>query len=449
MLSLNIRFSLSLLLFLSLLFNLHTFVANTNADAYAFEVQSNKSSLYARGYGRFAFGMSKGHNTMAQFQAPGADAKYRLGNEADTVLEPEFGYQYNFTSDKNFKMVFMPTSYETHGTGKDVDFDTTSQLYGMLTGLLGEDSKVWVGRRWYYRLSVNMLDYFWMNPGQGADIGGGIEGIHVGPGELRLAYFRYTDRVSGRGSKESNRGSLRADTIDMRLVDIPVNPGGTLNLWLNATNRHKARSLGYNRKEGFGVGFWHVQDAPFGVKGTNTFSVTFRNGSAVPQSPTFARPVYETHDSGYDLDSDFDLKILNSWIMEFNRDWALEWALVFRQEKRGETPEEGRGDDVHWVSTGVRPVYFLNNYLSLAWESGIDYVNNQPLDVRGFLLKTTVALQVSMKREYSNAPVIRFFYTNAWWSSEFKGHVGNQPNHAPYGTDTYGWTFGTQCEVVW
>ena len=44
------------------------------------------------GYFRSGFGLDSKGKAMAPFQAPNAEAKYRLGNEAETYLEAAFAY---------------------------------------------------------------------------------------------------------------------------------------------------------------------------------------------------------------------------------------------------------------------------------------------------------------------------------------------------------------------
>ena len=85
----------------------------------------------------------------------------------------------------------------------------------------------------------------------------------------------------------------------------------------------------------------------------------------------------------------------------------------------------------------------------MAFEVGLDYVDNEIIDAEGNLLKSTLALQLAKSRGYYSRPVLRLFGTYATWSDAFRGLIGNSPGDAPYGDDTSGWTIGTQIEAWW
>ena len=45
--------------------------------------------------------------------------------------------------------------------------------------------------------------------------------------------------------------------------------------------------------------------------------------------------------------------------------------------------------------------------------------------------------------------MVRLFATQAYWSDDFEGLVGNGPSDAPFANDTDGLTYGIQFENWW
>ncbi len=417
----------------------------------------DQSVLTTKGYFRMGLGASEDGKTQAKFIAPGAQSKYRLGNEPDTNIEIEFDYRWyvekaeTYTDASKFtEFVFMLDTYAEHGNESDLEMDNVAKAYIYFANLIGDGIDVWAGRRRYYRKDIHLNDHFWLNPGQGSHAGVGIEGMRLGPGILRVALFRFEDEdVPGLGPFEEDTGLLNSEILDLRVTDIVSNKNGSLSLWGQLARREDNNDLGFDTENGYSVGFWHTQGQLFNSESQNRFAVTFRKGAAVVQGTFNGRPVRENFDSGYDLDDSYAWEVNNDLLIEPGGPISMQWGVVIRQEKRGVTPEGGSGDTVMWYSTGVRPIFFLTDHVNIAWENGIDYVDNEPLDVSGYLFKSTVALQIAPSSEYFSRPVFRIFTTGAWWSDDFVGLVGNSPGTAPYGNDDHGWTVGAQVDTWW
>jgi maltoporin len=99
----------------------------------------------------------------------------------------------------------------------------------------------------------------------------------------------------------------------------------------------------------------------------------------------------------------------------------------------------------YWGSAGVRPIIFLNKYVSLAFEGGVDWVKNTGQQTSDYLYKLTLAPQVSLGNRFFSRPVLRAFVTYAHWGDEFKGHVGGND----YRNEVQGLTYGVQMEAWW
>ncbi len=96
-------------------------------------------------------------------------------------------------------------------------------------------ANIWAGKRFYQRHDVHMIDfYYWDISGPGA----GLENIDVGIGKLSLAATRSSESggSSAFGDRDPNTGlrtynnKVPNDVFDVRLAQMAINPGGTLEL---------------------------------------------------------------------------------------------------------------------------------------------------------------------------------------------------------------------------
>ncbi|MFP2923948.1 carbohydrate porin [Pyxidicoccus sp. 3LG] len=405
------------------------------------DLQWGQFQLRLDGYIRAGLGTSRSGATQAAFMAPGARAKYRLGNEPETYFElgADGRYLLGDSEDPNRRSIqgyFLTAGYAPMGRSFELGVDDIAQAFFAFDNFL-PGYRVWLGRRYYERKDIHLNDYFWLNPGQGAHAGLGVDRRFAGGSELKAVVFRLEDLDASEG------GVLNSTTLDLRLAALRTHEGGALTLWGQYALRHENTSPAYRERDGFGLGFWFDQEQLLGRNIKNTVAVLYRHGAALTQTPTNARPVRE--DQGYDLERARAWELNNNLLLEMDARWSLQWGLVLRWEDRG----LGGEDSVRWFSTGTRPLYYLSDYVHVGLELGYDYVDNEPLARRGGLTKATALLQLSKGRGYFTRPVLRLFATGAWWSDAFRGLIGTVPEGAPYGSGTWGWTVGAQVEAWW
>jgi len=423
---------------------------NWNTAAYG------NSTLSFNGYTRVTVGTSGDGKTMAEFQAPGAWSKYRLGNESNTYSELALDYHYYLDGPDDKKSRFvelygMLSDYEPNNRYNDVlqDYqhlnnDNLAQSYIKLGNFLGDGVDAWFGRRYYDRHDIHMNDYYWLNSGQGAQFGGGVEGIPLAGHRLDVALFKAHDFDVNDLNGGSQTGSINTYTLDMRYRDIRTVPDGALSLWAQYADRPASENIGFSDKQGFGFGGWHVLKNVWG--GTMTSALSFRKGPTITQGPYTDLSARE--DQGYDLNKAFAVEADNDLVIDnLEKNYSVQWATVLRHEDRGCCGVQG--DTIDWVSTGVRPVYYLTEHLGIATEVGLDYVDDAVLDKSGLLAKGTVALQLAGGKGYFNRPVIRLFVTEAAWTNGLRGSIGTTPGAAPFANDTSGTTVGIQFESWW
>ena len=236
---------------------------------------------------------------------------------------------------------------------------------------------------------------------------------------------------------------INTTTLDLRHDGITVGDTGEIGLWLYGALRHQEVELNLEERSGFGFGIWH-QHAPI-PNSTNTLSLVYREGAAIPQGKINPQPVREAQ--GYDLNQANRWEVNNDFLYEPASPFALHWSLIYRHDESG--VEGNTGDELVWLSTGIRPIYYFDDHLNLAFEYGFDWVENERTTLDGSLHKGTLALQMAISRGYFARPVLRLFATYAKWSDDFRGLVGTRPGDMAYANDTSGWSLGIQMEAWW
>lgn len=411
-------------------------------NSHAIDLITGQQSLEFHGYFRGGLGMSESGNTQAKFQAPGARAKYRLGNEPETNMELTLKYNYDMDNSGDDKAhvqgVIMLDGFKAHGDSNSFTVDNLAQGYLSFNQFFDSETKLWLGRRYYERKDIHIMSHYWLNPGQNSQAGVGTEDIAAGPGKLNIAVFRNEDKFDITGTPYL----INSTNIDIRWHDLKVSNNTKLTLWAGLTTRHNLSSLNYSTKTGQGVGAW-LDSKSLNTK--NTTAIIFQKGAAITQTDFNPNPIRENLGDGWDLDKATLFEINNMFTYESLPAYSLQWTALYHHEDHG----TAGNSKVTWVSSGIRPVFYFSKHINLAFEAGIDAIDDRINNRKGTLTKFTTALQISADRGFKSRPVMRFFITLADWSDEFKGLIGNIPGSAPYSNDTQGWSIGAQAEVWW
>jgi maltoporin len=93
----------------------------------------------------------------------------------------------------------------------------------------------------------------------------------------------------------------------------------------------------------------------------------------------------------------------------------------------------------------VRPIFHFTDTFSIALETGVDFVDSEPLGVNDYLWKITIAPQLTRGRKFFSRPALRAFITYAKWGEEFRGKVGG----SAYRNELEGLSYGVQLESWW
>ena len=415
------------------------------ADTKIEKLHEQMQSFEFHGYFRSGYAFNSEGGQQVAFQAPGADAKYRLGNEAETY--GEFIFVNNWLNpDHNSDKAWMRTevmleanttnsaSYANFPGGLGNDQFRLREAFVQVGNILKSqpDAKFWAGERYYRRQHIEINDFY---PLDMSGYGGGVEDLHIGIGKVAVGFLS-----GARPDIVTQNGNYAKSNIDVRLYDVR-GPFGRFAVWFDY-----AHAKGGTTQSGtviptadgyaFGLRFqrleWHG--------GYNTFSVQYGKGAASNFSTSIDDP-------NPFLKSSERLLITEHLLIQPNDRFAVMPIFIFQRKRDGQ-PEHGFND---WASFGVRPEIFFTKYISLAFEGGFDhtegFVTTQTGDRQfdGWLRKFTIAPQIGAGRKFFSRPVLRAFLTYASWSNGFRGLVGG----GPFEDRTSGLTYGLQAETWW
>ena len=413
------------------------------ADIKIAKLTEQVNSFEFHGYFRSGAGLNGVGGQMVAFQAPGAGAKYRLGNEAETY--GEFIFVNNWLNpDQVSGNAWIKTEVMIEAN------TSNSDTYANFPNSIGNDqfrlreafvragnlfelqpsAKFWAGERYYRRQHIEIDDFY---PLDTSGYGAGIEDLNVHFGKMAVAYLS-----GARPDVTTQNGNYAKSTLDVRLYDLKAG-AGLLGGWFDYATEKGGTTLTGDvvpTTSGFAGGLrlqnleWHG--------GYNALAVQYGTGAASNFSTSVDFPtIYQK--------SSERLLVTNHMLIQTNDKFAIMPIFLFQRTRDG----DGLHGHNDWISFGARPEVFFTRYVSLALEGGFDYTDgfNSIADGRvdGWLRKFTIAPQIGAGRKFFSRPVLRTFFTYADWSNGFRGLVGG----VPYRNRTNGISYGVQAETWW
>jgi len=408
------------------------------ADVKIAKLQEQMKIFEFHGYFRSGYGLNSVGGQQVAFAAPGAGAKYRLGNETETYAELIFVNNWINPEQNSDKAWLKSEVMIEANTTNSANYANFPQGFGndqfrfreafVQAGNVFEsqpDAKFWAGERYYRRQHVEINDFY---PLDMSGYGGGVEDLNVRVGKLAVAF------ISGaRPDIVTSNGYLSKSNIDVRLYDLK-GPFGLWGVWFDyATSKGGETPAGTTvpTTAGYAFGVRHQRLEWHG--GYHTFSVQYGTGAASNFSSVLDNPTPF-------LQSSARLLVVEQLLYQPNDRFAIMPIFIYQRYKDG-NPQHGWSE---WVSFGARPQVFFTKYISLAFEGGFDHTNS-PGQFDGWLRKFTIAPQIGAGRKFYSRPVLRAFLTYASWSDGFRGLVGG----IPYFDRTNGLTYGLQAETWW
>lgn len=414
------------------------------------------------GYFRAGYGRDNEGGPQVGFQAPGASSKYRLGNEAETYGELTIGK--NFYVPGLFALEEAPRADGTP-TGPIARVQTTISIYNPYQDLLSSSSttfglpeiwaaignvsaaqpgmKFWAGNRYYRRHDIHINDFFFYNM---SGAGGGVEDIELPFGKFAAAWI---GAASESGVSDvpapnpNNQAGFSKANWDLRLYDVPLPFGkGEFGVvYARADSGLDSAGNSASDSDGVAFTFLHTREHFLCEDGVNKLSLQFGTGAAKTFTSGFEQV---TLTNGVFIQPDardsWRFRVTESFTANLNDHFSLSPAMVYQL-----TDNADRGGQMDWFSAGLRPMVHFNQFFSLAFEGGVDWVRDDMANTSGNLYKFTIAPQVSLGGRFMSRPVLRVFATYAHWSDDFVGKVGGND----YLNQDDGMTYGMQMEVWW
>ncbi len=417
------------------------------------------------GYFRAGYGRDDKGGPQPAFQAPGAFAKYRLGNEAENYGELIIGKNWYtpglFGLGTNGRPDGTPTGpiaraqirlafYDPYSdTGSGSAFRTSlPEAWAEVGNIMASQPslKFWGGERFYRRQDIHINDFFFYNM---SGAGGGFEDLALPFGKAALAWIGngaqsgvYQSDIVALPAPNNQAGFSKQNFL-LNVYDVPV-PLGTAEFGIAGAMQSSGKDALGNQaanSSGVAVTFIHTHEHFVSEDGINKFSLQYGTGSAKTFTSGFETTVISNNTFIVpDEPSSWRFRATENFIAQPCDHFSVSPVVVYQY-----TDYHNTQGIVQWFSGGVRPIYHFDEHFSLAFEGGADYVYNEGQGDTGTLYKFTLAPQVSMGGRFMSRPVIRAFVTYAVWPSSFKGQVGGND----YADSTSGWTGGIQMECWW
>ena len=364
------------------------------------------------GYMRVGGGVNAHGSRQVCFALPGADAKWRLGNECDHVIEPTFDARLAASDELQWHVRAMPSSYNNWSA---IDSQTGKlnprfgQAYTYLSGIqaLG-GGKFWVGRRFYNRLQLGINDQFLENnDGEGM----GLEDMKFGPGRLSAGLV-----ISPQTSRPDNRLAM-----PIRYEGIKTLPQGDLAVYLTpSVQRRRSTPLppGASNADPKGLALGLYQTLNWSASSSTLLGLR-RDRTGDETNTRFVvqqggmLPAAATH-----------------------------WDAV--GEYRLNTKA---GVNSRWFSLGGRTDTHLSGPFRALVELGGDQVRPDNAPTRQ-MAKLTVAGAVSLGEAASSRPTLRLFVTHAAWNDATRVLLTERLQQV-YGDQKSGTSCGLQFESGW
>ena len=383
-------------------------------------------ALEFSGYLRSGVGNSLNGGKQSCFQLPGAESKYRLGNECEQYAELELRQDvYSFDDGSVLSVDGMASLYNQYNRELTFQGDNGAarlpQLYAQWSSLPAlNGGSVWAGRRYYKRNDIHISDFYYWNQ---SATGAGIEDVLIGGLKYSYALSR----------KDNLYQENYVNRHDFNVAGFNTNPGGQLEFglsYLDKPDRTDAHS-------GWAITAQHVQSEFLG--GKNKLALQYGEGSGTGL--------------GYTGNFKLDNSSKRYRIVEFF-DWQVTPRFGGQIEAVYQKDFRPDGGNQEWLSLGVRSTYAISEQFKLVTELGHDQV--KAADGTRKLSKFTFAPTWSPKGPgFWTRPEVRLYYTYASWNAaaqraanEFDAGSALSDSGA-FGSARHGSNAGLQVEYWW
>src|SRR5215510_2719448 len=207
------------------------------AEANISRLQEQLGTFEFHGYFRSGYGLNSQGGQQVAFQAPGAGAKYRLGNEAETYAELIFVNNWlnpEHSADKAWLKTEVMVEANTTNSASYANFpgNTGNDQFRLREAFVRAghilesqpDAKFWAGERYYRRQHIEIDDFY---PLDMSGYGAGVEDFNVGVGKLAVGFLS-----GARPDIVTQNGNYAKSNVDIRLYDLKA-PFGRVGFWFD------------------------------------------------------------------------------------------------------------------------------------------------------------------------------------------------------------------------
>ena len=230
-------------------------------------VPGSASALEFSGYVRSGAGSSDG-DRQSCFQLPGAQSKFRLGNECEHYAELDLRQDLlslddgSVVSVEGMAQLFNEYGHTPTFTGEH-GFTRMNQAYAewsQVPALNG--GSLWAGRRFYKRNDIHISDFYYWNQ---SATGAGIEDYALGGLKYSYAFSR----------KDSVFQQEYINRHDFNVAGFATNPNGELELGLSFIDKPRHIEGAHS---GWSITAQHKQQDFLGLGGKNTLALQYGPG---------------------------------------------------------------------------------------------------------------------------------------------------------------------------
>ena len=384
----------------------------------------------------------------------------RLGNENDTFMEFGLGADVAKVDDVTYSVYGMITH---GGDGNETDWNTNlscRQAWAGAKNLLGQgDDFLWIGKRYYKREDIHILDEYYYNV---SGTGVGLENVVLGPGKISLAWTRNDkdakkDKVNiysmkseykYKGLKDDGNkpAKVKVNTYDVR-YEFPVWDGASLQLGSTYLEAEKDKNGSYRtytieKENSIGDGLNLSAELNIGLLGgfNKTVVQSFSGSSAADVHYGTGSSVYYDEGQGW--------RLINWGDVHFTKEFGMFHVVQYAHSSGFKSYDSERS-----VNLVVRPYYQLTKMTKLlaevGWFADKKTANTDDKGVQSYVSKhgSKYTLAYAISPDASNfwsRPEFRFYVSHVSVSDNM--NIGPTNEWVRQTSDNM---FGAQVEAWW
>ena len=384
----------------------------------------------------------------------------RLGNENDTFMEFGLGADVAKVDDVTYSVYGMIAH---GGDGNETDWNTNlscRQAWAGAKNLLGQgDDFLWIGKRYYKREDIHILDEYYYNV---SGTGVGLENVVLGPGKISLAWTRNDkdakkDKVNiysmkseykYKGLKDDGNkpAKVKVNTYDVR-YEFPVWDGASLQLGSTYLEAEKDKNGSYRtytieKENSIGDGLNLSAELNIGLLGgfNKTVVQSFSGSSAADVHYGTGSSVYYDEGQGW--------RLINWGDVHFTKEFGMFHVVQYAHSSGFKSYDSERS-----VNLVVRPYYQLTKMTKLlaevGWFADKKTANTDDKGVQSYVSKhgSKYTLAYAISPDASNfwsRPEFRFYVSHVSVSDNM--NIGHTNEWVRQTSDNM---FGAQVEAWW